>query len=630
MSARVRYLQSISIYQKDSMAEAELHQMPGGHLHHRIDYKWIALSNTTLGILMASLNSSIVLIALPTIFNGIHINPLTPGNTSFLLWILMGYMVITSTLLVTCGRISDMFGRVRMYTIGFAVFTVGSILLTLTPSSGTLGGSEIIAFRIIQGIGGAFLFANSAAILTDAFPPRERGFGLGINQISAIGGSVLGLVLGGILATVNWRRVFLVSVPFGLIGTIWAFLALRETATIREHQQLDVWGNVTFGAGLTVLLVGLTYGLLPYGGHPMGWTNPWVIAAIVGGAVLLILFALIEVRTPDPMFRLELFKVRAFAAGLSSALLGATARGGLQFMLIIWLQGIWLPIHGYSFSETPLWAGIYMLPMMVGFLVAGPLSGYLSDHFGARPFTTGGMLLAAVAFILVTFLPANFNYGPFAILLLVMGAGMGLFSSPNTSSVMSSVPPEHRGVSSGMLATVQNAGMLMSMAIFFTIVIVGLSATLPTTLTAGLVHAGLPLKPAATIGHLPPTAALFSAFLGYNPMAHLLPPAVLGQLHAATRAHLLSRSFFPGLIASPFMDGLRLAFYVSAAMSLVAAVASLLRGTQYFHQETAGASSGIVQDTPSPRSSRHAGPAAQPLSTHRAAQSAPLADGQGE
>ncbi|HZU14258.1 MAG TPA: MFS transporter [Chloroflexota bacterium] len=554
---------------------------PGG-----VHYKWIALSNTTLGILMATINSSIVLIALPTIFNGIHINPLTPGNTSFLLWILMGYMVVTSTLLVTVGRISDMLGRVKMYTLGFAVFTIGSILLFLTPSTGTTGGIELIAFRIVQAIGGSFLFANSAAILTDAFPPKERGFGLGINQIAAIGGSVLGLILGGVLAAVNWRLVFLVNVPFGIIGTVWAYLMLRETATIRAHQKLDIWGNVTFAAGLTVLLVGLTYGLLPYGGHVMGWTNPWVIAALAGGVVLLVTFAMIEVRTPDPMFRLDLFKIRPFAAGNISALLGATARGGLQFMLIIWLQGIWLPIHGYSFSQTPLWAGIYMLPMMAGFLIAGPVSGWLSDHLGARPFTTGGMLVATVAFLLLTFLPANFSYVPFASLLLAMGLGMGLFSSPNTSSVMSSVPPAQRGVSSGMLATVQNAGMLMSMAVFFTIVIVGLSATLPHTLGTGLLRAGLPAGAANGISHLPPTAALFSAFLGYNPMAHLLPPALLSHLPATTQAHLLSRSFFPSLIAAPFMDGLRLAFYVSAVMSAVAAVASLMRGRQYFHEVT--------------------------------------------
>ncbi|MDQ2741486.1 MAG: MFS transporter [Chloroflexota bacterium] len=536
-------------------------------------------------MLMATINTSIVLIALPAIFTGIGINPLTPGNTSFLLWILMGYMVVTSTLLVTVGRISDMLGRVRMYTLGFAVFTVGSILLSLTPGTSSTGALEIIGFRIIQAVGASFLFANTAAILTDAFPADQRGLGLGVNQIAAIGGSVMGLILGGVLAAINWRLVFLVSVPFGLIGTVWAYLMLHETATIRHHQRLDIGGNVTFGAGLTVFLIGLTYGLLPYGGYSMGWTNPWVIAALAGGAALLILFAVIEVRTPDPMFRLELFKIRPFAAGNVSSLLASIARGGLQFMLIIWLQGIWLPLHGYSFAQTPLWAGIYMLPMMGGFLLAGPISGFLSDRYGARPFSTGGMALAGVTFILLTFLPADFRYLPFSALLFLNGVGMGLFSSPNTSSIMSSVPAEHRGVSSGMSATLLNTGMLLSMSVFFTIVIVGLSTSLPSTLLSGLVRAGLPASQAKIIAHLPPTAALFSAFLGYNPMAHLLPPAVLAHLSVGARAHLLGRSFFPGLIAPPFMSGLRDAFYFSAVISFLAGVASLLRGRRYIHGE---------------------------------------------
>jgi MFS family permease len=537
-------------------------------------------------MLMASINASIVLIALPAIFNGIRINPLTPGNTSYLLWILMGYMVVTSTLLITCGRISDMFGRVKMYNMGFAVFSVGSVLLFLTPGTGSTGAWELIGFRLAQAVGGAFLFANSAAILTDAFPPEQRGLGLGVNQVSAIAGSVVGLVLGGVLASINWRLVFLVSVPFGIGGTIWAYAALRETATIRAHQRLDIWGNLTFAGGLTLFLIGLTYGLLPYGGQEMGWTNPWVIGAMAGGVLLLGAFAFIEVRAPDPMFRLDLFKIRAFAAGNVSGFLGAIARGGLQLMLIIWLQGIWLPIHGYSYSQTPLWAGVYMLPMMIGFLVAGPVSGYLSDHYGARPFATGGMLLAGVAFLGLTFLPANFSYPAFAVLLFLNGVGMGLFSSPNTSSIMSSVPAEHRGVASGMLATLQNSGMLLSMAVFFTIVIVGLSARLPTSLYHGLTLAGLPGGPARSISHLPSTAALFATFLGYNPMGHLLPHGVIAHLSAATHRHLLGHGFFPKLIAPPFMDGLRDAFYVSAALSFGAAVASLLRGRQYFHQES--------------------------------------------
>jgi MFS family permease len=549
----------------------------------RIAYKWIALSNTTLGVLMAMINANIVLIALPSIFNGIHINPLMPSNTSFLLWILLGYMVVTSTLLVTVGRISDMLGRVKMYNLGFAIFTAGSILLFLTPSTGAAGAIEIILFRIFQAIGGAFLFANSAAILTDAFPPDQRGFALGINQIAAVAGSVIGLILGGVLAAIDWRMVFLVSVPFGIVGTIWAYLMLRETAVIREHQHLDLWGNVTFGGGLTVLLIGLTYGILPYGHSVMGWSNPWVIAALAGGVSLLVAFVFIEMRVPDPMFRLELFKIRAFAAGNIAGWLASIARGGLQFMLIIWLQGIWLPIHGYAFSQTPLWAGIYMVPMMIGFLVAGPISGYLSDHYGARPFATAGMLFTMAAFILLTFLPANFAYLPFALLLLLVGISMGLFSSPNTSSIMNAVPAEHRGVSSGMRATFQNSGTLLSLAIFFTIVIIGLSTHLPHALYSGLTAAGLPATVAARISHLPPTAALFSAFLGYNPMAHLLPASVLAHLPATARAHLLGHSFFPSLIAPPFMDGLHDTFYVAAAMSFVAAIASRLRGERYIY-----------------------------------------------
>jgi EmrB/QacA subfamily drug resistance transporter len=549
-------------------------------------YKWIALSNTTLGILMASLNTSIVLIALPAIFNGLKINPLTPGNTSFLLWILMGYMVVTSTLLVTVGRISDMLGRVKMYNLGFAVFTLGSILLFLTPSLGAAGGIELILFRVVQAVGAAFLFANSSAILTDAFPADQRGFALGLNQVSAIVGSVAGLILGGVLATVDWRLVFLVSVPFGIIGTVWAYIALHETAKIKANQKLDVWGNLTFGVGLTILLIGLTYGIMPYGGNSMGWTNPWVISSLIAGAVLLAAFGVIETRVSDPMFNLQLFKIRAFAAGNIAAWLAATARGGLQFMLIIWLQGIWLPIHGYAFDQTPLWAGIAMLPMMAGFLIAGPLSGFLSDRYDPRIFSTGGMVLTAVSFLFLAMLPVNFSYVPFAVLLLLIGMGMGLFASPNTSSVMSSVPAENRGVASGMLATLQNSGMLFSMAIFFTVIVVGLSAQLPAALLTGLTAAGLPVASASAVSHLPPTAALFSSFLGYNPMGHLLPPSVLAHLSVAARAHLLSRAFFPNLIAPPFMAGLRWAFYVSAAMSFVAAIASLLRGKRFIYGAT--------------------------------------------
>ncbi|HLG76551.1 MAG TPA: MFS transporter, partial [Ktedonobacteraceae bacterium] len=372
-------------------------------------YKWIALSNTTLGVLMATVNSNIVLISLPAIFKGIGINPLGAGESNYLLWMLLGYMVITATLVVFFGRISDIFGRVRLYNLGFAVFTLGSILLFLTPGSGNTAATEMIAFRLIQGIGGAFLFANSTAILTDAFPPHQRGMAMGINQMAAILGSIIGLILGGLLAAVNWRLVFLVSVPFGIFGTAWAYLMLRETTKNRSKQKIDWLGGISFFLGLTILLIGLTYGIEPYGDSPMGWGNPLVIATILIGLALLGLFIWAEFHVKDPMFHLDLFKIRAFTMGNISSLLASMARGGLQFMLIIWLQGIWLPLHGYSFEDTPLWAGIYMLPMMLGFIVMGPVSGWLSDRFGSRLFAAVGMAVQALGFVLLTFLSANFD-----------------------------------------------------------------------------------------------------------------------------------------------------------------------------------------------------------------------------
>ncbi|HEU4782364.1 MAG TPA: MFS transporter, partial [Ktedonobacterales bacterium] len=465
-------------------------------------YKWVALTNTTLGALMATIDASIVLIALPAIFKGIGVNPLAPGESSYFLWLLLGYMVVTTTLLVTFGRISDMFGRVRLYNLGFAIFTVGSTLLAFTPGTGNTGALELIIFRLIQGVGAGFLFSNSAAILTDAFPPNQRGRALGINQIAAIAGSFIGLILGGVLAAIDWRLVFLVSVPVGLAGTIWAYTMLRETATIRAAQKIDWIGNITFAIGLTSLLLGITYGIEPYGDSPMGWGNPLVIGGIILGVVLLFAFIWIELRVAkDPMFRLELFKIRMFAAGNISGFLSALGRGGLQFMLIIWLQGIWLPLHGYSFEETPLWAGIYMTPLLIGFILMGPISGYLSDRFGARLFSTLGMLVQAIGFIGLTFLPANFSYPIFAILLFILGCGSGLFASPNTSSVMSSVPPERRGVASGMRATFQNGASLVSIGLFFSIVTAGLVASMPATFFNGLTKYGVPADAATQIAH---------------------------------------------------------------------------------------------------------------------------------
>jgi MFS family permease len=549
-----------------------------------LEYKWVALTNTTLGMLMATINASILLIALPDIFRGIHVDPLAPGNTSYLLWLILGFLVVMAVLMVSLGRLGDIYGRVRMFNLGFAVFTAFSILLSITWMHGSAGALWLILMRVGQGVGGALLFANSSAILTDAFPHDQRGLALGVNSIAAIAGSFVGLVLGGVLAPVAWRLVFLVSVPIGVVATIWAYRSLRELGE-RRPARIDWWGNATFALGLVGVMIGITYGIQPHGSHTMGWTSPFVLATLLGGAALLGTFCLIELRVEEPMFHLELFRIRAFAAGNLAALLAAMGRGGLQFILIIWLQGIWLPEHGYNFAQTPLWAGIYMLPLIAGFLVAGPASGYLSDRFGARPFATGGMALAAASFLLLILLPVSFSYAWFALILLLNGVGMGLFSSPNSAGVMNSLPASQRGAGAGMLATFMNSASVLSIGVFFTLMIIGLSSGLPHTLQSGLLAHGVPPTDAARVSHLPPVATLFSSFLGYNPMATLLGPHVLAGL-PATQAHALTgRSFFPHLISGPFHTALVYAFIFAIVACLIAAVASLLRGGKYHHLE---------------------------------------------
>jgi MFS family permease len=540
-------------------------------------YKWIALSNTTLGVLMATVNQSIVLISLPDIFRGIGLNPLSPDNTSYLLWMFMGFLVVTAVLVVSFGRLGDMFGRVRMYNLGFAIFTFASLLLTVTWLHGSAGALWLIGWRIVQGIGGAFLFANATAILTDAFPANQRGTALGINSIAAIAGSFLGLLLGGVLGPINWHLVFLVSAPIGAFGTVWAYFMLKDIGT-RRRARMDWWGNILFATGLIAILVGITYGLLPYGGHPMGWTNPWVLSAIFGGLAVLVVFGVVETKVAEPLFRLSLFRIRAFFWGNLANLMLALGRGGMQFLLIIWLQGIWLPLHGYSFSQTPLWAGIYLVPLTIGFLLSAPLSGVLSDRYGAKAFTTGGALLTAVTFFLLLFLPVNFSYSVFALIIALNGFGSGLFASPNRAEMMNAVPADQRGAAGGMIATFMNTAFVLSIGVFFSLMVAGLSSKLPGTLTSGLTAQGVPAAAAHTIAHLPPIGVLFAAFLGYNPIAQLLGPHLLANLPAGHAIYVTGRQFFPHLITGPFHDGLGVAFAFAIAASLIAAVASLLTG----------------------------------------------------
>jgi MFS family permease len=545
-------------------------------------YKWVVLSNTTVGVLLSSMAGTGMMLALPKIFRGINLNPLAAGSSSYLLWIMMGYVLVSAVVVVTVGRIGDIFGRVKMYNLGFAWFTVAAIVLSCVWSTGSNGALELVLLRMFQAIGGALLMANSAAIITDAFPSDQLGFALGINMVAAIIGSFLGILVGGLLSLLGWRWVFLANVPIGAFGTIWAYLKLKDIG-VRVPARIDWAGNLAFAGGLGMVLVGMTYGIEPYGTSLSGWGNPFVISMIASGIVLLAAFAFIESRVKDPMFRLSLFRIRPFAFGNLASFLGSIGRGGLMFMLMLWFQGIWLPQHGYSFADTPLWAGIYMIPFTLGFVIAGPISGKLSDRYGARPFATGGMLLAAATYALMMTFPANFNYLPFGAVMLLSGIGGGLFASPNTSSIMNSVPARDRGAASGMRVTFAQTGMPLSMGLFFTLLVSGLNSKVPAAMLKGLVANGVPASSAAALSHVPPLGYVFAAFLGYNPLKTLLPPAVLSHLTAAQAAHLTSRAFFPTLIGPAFVSSLGIILTFAVVMSLVAAVASAFRGGKFVH-----------------------------------------------
>jgi MFS family permease len=555
--------------------------------HDHPFYKWIVLSNTTLGTLLATINASIVLISLPAIFRGIGLNPLAPGNVSYLLWMLMGYLVVTAVLVVPFGRLGDMFGRVRIYNLGFVVFTVAAIALSFDPLHLDGGALWLIGWRVVQGIGGAMLMASSSAILTDAFPANQRGMALGVNMVAAVAGSFLGLLIGGVLSEWDWRAIFWVGVPIGILGTVWSVRSLKELG-VRTPGRLDWAGTATFGVGLTVVLVGITYGIQPYGDSTTGWTSPWVLGAIGCGLLLLMAFCFIELRVAQPMVNIRLFRSAAFGMGNLAGLMSSVGRGGLQFMLIIWLQGIWLPLRGYEFESTPLWAAIYMLPITVGFLVAGPIAGSLSDRFGARPFTVGGMLLMASSFVALVMIPVDFNYWVFGLLIFLNGLGGGIFTAPNTAAIMSSVPAAERGAASGVRATFFNAGSSLSIGIFFSLMIVGLANTLPSAMSAGLQEQGVSATVAHEVSNLPPVGSLFAAFLGYNPIEELLAPYHGLQQPGVNTEVLTGQTFFPHLITEPFHTGLVVVFVAAAVMMLIGAVASLFNPGRYGDEATAG------------------------------------------
>ena len=533
---------------------------------------------------MGSINMSITLIALPAIFNGIHIDPMS--SFQYLLWILMVFGLVNATLLLSFGRLSDIYGRAKFFKLGFLIFTIGSILLYLTPGTGDAGAIEIIIFRIIQAIGTALTMANGAAIIADAFPPTERGRALGINMVVWTAGQFIGLLLGGVLAVFDWRYVFLVSVPFGIIGTIWSVLKLKEISIRSGENKIDYLGNITFVAAITSILIGISYGLMPYGDSPMGWGNPWVIFAMALGVVLMPIFLFIETKVEVPMFDLKLFKIKMFSFANIAGLFNSLARGGMMFMLILLLQGIWLPLHGYSYESTPFWAGVFMLPLTLGLAIMGPISGYLSDKYGPRWIATGGMVINTIAFLVLASLPYNFDYIVFGITIFFMGIGSGMFGSPNSASIMNSVPAEARGVASGMQYTIMNTAFTVSMGIFFTIVIVGISQRFPAEVTASLTSIGAS-NLAPVLNQIPPTGALFSAFLGYNPMGTILdalPANVVAIIPQHIVTTITGTTWFPETLADAFMPSLQTAFYIGAVMSAIAAVFSVLRGEKFIHE----------------------------------------------
>jgi len=409
------------------------------------------LTNTTIGAFMAILDANIVLIALPTISADLHASPFES------VWIIMGYILVNASLLLSFGRLSDMFGRVRLYNSGFAIFTIGSALCSIAPN-----GISLVLFRLVQGTGGALLFSNAAALLTDVFPPTERGRALGLNQVAGTFGSVSGLALGGILAGsfLGWRSIFWINIPFGAFATGWAYYKLRETSEPRRGERLDPIGNILFAAGLAVSLVGLMLGAL------LGWSAAYV-GAIGLGVLLMAAFVAAERRVKYPMMDLALFRIRAFASGMASNLLASIARGGFSLILVFYFQGILL-LDAFT-------AGLMLIPFSVAFVTFGPLSGFLSDRYGSRRFATTGLLLVSVALLWLGLFPFG-DYAHMVVPMIIAGVGGGMFVAPNVASIMNATPAERRGVASGMSSTLINAGFLLSLGMAFAV----MAASVPT------------------------------------------------------------------------------------------------------------------------------------------------------
>ena len=472
-------------------------------------YKYVVLTNTTIGSFMSQLDSNIVLISLPTIIREL------PGTTTFdALWVIMGYILVTATLLLTFGRLADIYGRVKLYNLGFAVFTIGSGLCSIAPN-----GISLVLFRLLQGVGGALIFSNNAAILTDAFPANERGRAIGFNLVIGVSGSVIGLVAGGILtASLGWRSIFWINLPVGIFATAWAYARLKELVSL-QPERLDPIGNTLFAAGLSIFLLGMTLGAL------IGYT-PIEMAVMVAGLVMLVGFVYSEVRVSSPMMDLKLFEIRAFSAGMFSNFLASISRGAALLLLVFYFQGALL--------MDALTAGILLIPFSIAFVSVGPLSGYLSDRYGARSFSTGGLLISAVAFAWFAILPANVSYTTLVLPMILAGIGGGMFVAPNISSIMNATPVARRGIAAGMSATMITTGFLLSLGLAFVI----MASTMPLS-TLQAIFAGLPV--------------------------------------AANELNV-----------DLFLDAMHRMFWLMAVLSVVAAIPSALRGAKYIHKSSLG------------------------------------------
>ncbi|GGP19416.1 MFS transporter [Thermocladium modestius] len=537
------------------------------------------LLNTFLGSFVAAMNISMLIIALPAIFDGIRVYPLSPLGFTSMIWLIVSYPLALAVAIPISGRLSDMYGRGKLFTIGFLVFTLSSLLLGLAQGSGEAAAAELIVFRIMQGAGGSFMFSNSPALIMDVYPPRDRGFALGIIGISFSAGSVIGLLVGGGLAVINWRLVFLINAVVGSIGTYWSYKVVYKLSPGSSSVKVDWGGAVLLAAALVSVLTALNLGMLPYGDQPLGWGNPLVWTLLAVGAALLALLVQVERRIKEPMLRLDLFKIRQFTFGVMSAFFLFLAQGANIFVLSILLQALYLPMHGVPYSETPLLAGIYLIPNSVANALFAPIGGRLVNRLGARLVSTAGAVIAATSFELLALLPIDFNYAVFAAILFMMGAGFGLFMSPNQVSILTPVPPKDRSAASGMRASMQNVGSLTSIVVFLSLIIIGTYSTLSAALMNALVKAGLQAATAGQLSSIPPAIALFAAFLGYDPISTLaslthtsIPPQLL--------AELTKPSFFPTAIAPATINGFHYAYHVAALMAFTAAVLSLLRGRE--------------------------------------------------